>query len=98
MMSYGVDFDSSAETEYYSWGLPLPVYEAVERLLEGELSMEPTRFLRRVGSSLAPLQYTCRVVEQGIPPTVHIFLFRVRYSQDEETLIIWDCAHFPLRA
>ena len=94
-MSYGVEFDKRAETILYSWDLPLAVYEEMERRLEIELSLDPKKYLRNIGKAL---QYSCRVVEQGDEPKVHCFLFRVRYSQDEQTLIIWDCFHFPFRA
>jgi hypothetical protein len=96
-MTYGVEFDSWADAEYLSWDIPIEVYDEIERRLATELALEPTRYLRRVGANTAALQYTCRVVEQGISATVHFFLFRVRYSQDEQTLIIWDRFHFPLR-
>ncbi len=96
-MTYGVEFDSWADAEYLSWDVPIEVYDELERRFAVELALEPTRHLRRVGGHSAALQYTCRVVEQTDPPKVHLFLFRVRYSQDEQTLIIWDCFHFPLR-
>ncbi len=47
-MSYGVEFDSRAEAELYSWELPIELYEEVERLLAEELSEHPTRYLRNV--------------------------------------------------
>lgn len=93
-MSYGIEFDESVMNEFYSWGMPLEAYEEVERRLEVELSERPTQFLRDIGGAL---QYVCRVVERGANPVVHICLFYVRYSRDEQTLIIWDCYHFPLR-
>src|SRR5438876_10860117 len=88
LMSYGVECNKRAETELYSWNLPLAVYVEIERRLATELSEEPTRFLRNIGKAM---QYTCRIIEQGSAPIVHIFLFRVRYSRDEQALIIWDC-------
>jgi hypothetical protein len=96
-MTYGVEFDSWADAEYLSWDVPIEVYDELERRLAVELALEPTRYLRRVGGNAAALEYTCRVVEQSNPSKTHLFLFRVRYSQDEQTLIIWDCSHFPLR-
>jgi hypothetical protein len=90
-MSYGVDYDESAATQLYSWGLSLGAYEEIERHIEVELSEHPTKYLRDVGGTM---QYTCRFKFEGKP---HVCLFRVRYSQDEQTLIIWDCHYFPFR-
>ena len=90
-MSYGIEFDESTATHFYSWGLPIGVYEEIERRMEVELSEHPTRFLRDVGGAM---QYTCRFSHQDKP---HVCLFRVRYSIDEQTLIIWDCHYFPFR-
>jgi len=90
-MSYGVDFDEHAYNQFYSWGLPLDVYEGIERRMEIELSEHPTKYLRDVGGTM---QYRCRFTHKGSP---HLCLFRVRYSVDEQTLIIWDCHCFPLR-
>lgn len=97
-MTYGVEFDSWADAEYLSWDIPIEVYDEIERRLATELALEPTHHLRRVGGNAAALQYTYRVVEPGATARTHVFLFRVRYSQDEQTLIIWDCFHFPPRA
>ena len=79
--------------------LPPAVSDKVFRFLKTDLPIEPTRHLRRVGGSTsrAGLQCACRVPEQGNPPTVHICLFRVRYSQDKRILIVYDCRYFPLR-
>lgn len=93
-MSYGVEFDEPASISFYSWDLPLAVIDEIERRFAEELSERPTQVLRDVGNTM---QYVCRVVEPGEDPVVHICLFYLRYSQDEQTLIIWDCYYFPLR-
>ncbi|MBY0523029.1 MAG: hypothetical protein K2R98_06505 [Gemmataceae bacterium] len=87
-MSYGVEFDEKAEIAFYSWNLPIDVIDEIERRFVEELSERPTKVLRDVGGSM---QYVCRVPG-------HVGVFHVRYSMDEETLIIWNCFHFPLRS
>jgi hypothetical protein len=94
-MSYGVEFDQAAKDEYALWGLPIEIYDQIGDRLLLDLSMEPTKHLRRLQGGC--MQYVCRIIEEGPALTVHVCLFRVRYSQDEETLIIWDCLYFPLR-
>ena len=90
-MSYGVEFDPKAETYIYSWDLDEVLCNEVYRHLDEELSERPTKYLRDVGGTM---QYSCRVLHNGVQ---HLFVFRVRYSQSEETLIIWQCFYYPLR-
>jgi len=87
-MSFDVVYAERVAQEMYSWGLQLPVIDEVERKFEAELSEQPKQYLRDIGGTL---QYWCKTSDS------HIFLFRVRYSQSEEALIIWDCCLFPLR-
>ncbi len=90
-MSYGVEFDEHARTQFFSWGFPPDVYDTIESRMAIELSENPTKHLRDIGGAM---QYVCRVVCDGNPL---VCLFRVRYSMDEEYLIVWDCHCFPFR-
>jgi len=92
-MSYGVDFDERAQAEFYSWDLPIELYDEIERLLVEELSMNPTRYLRHVPKVPNAMEYICRITWQG---QRHMFFFRVKYHADEETLLIKQCSHLPL--
>jgi hypothetical protein len=94
LMSYGVEFDDQAASEFYSWDLPIELYEEIERHLAEELSIQATLYLRSVPRVPEAMEYALRITWQG---ERHVFFFRVKYRTDEETLLIKQCSHFPLR-
>jgi hypothetical protein len=95
-MSYAIEIDDAVREKMALWNLPAPVIDELQRKFDAELGLDPARHLRDVVAPIRAMQYNCRLIQQGDRPVVHSFIFRVRYSQDESTLIIWDAFYHPL--
>ncbi len=95
-MKYDIELEPPVIDLIASKRLADPVLDELERRLADELATQPTRYLRDIVAPVRCMQYNCRIVEPGPPARVHVFLFRVRYSQDERRLIVWSADYFGL--
>jgi hypothetical protein len=89
-MSYSVQLGKEARRKFAEWRLPKEGISAVLGRMD-ELSERPSRYLLRIESSLDVLQTDVVYRDPGPPVRDCLIALSVRYSVDEETLIIVDC-------
>jgi hypothetical protein len=89
-MSYSVQLDDEVMDRIISWKLPKEGISAILQRMD-ELREMPSRNLLRIESSPHPLQTDIVYSDPGPPVRDRLIVLFVRYSVDEETLMIVDC-------
>jgi hypothetical protein len=91
-MSYAIELTNGVKEKMAAWGLSKRLLDEIAFRLKEDLTENPAGHLRMVRGAQDVLEYSF-TTDGGTPDCQYLFAFRIVYSRDRASLVLWDCEY-----